>query len=260
MMRAIKSIVFASAVGMAVTVNAADLKVAVYSANVPFSYEDGKGKLTGYEVDLINLVAERLGKKVEYSSTPFHMLFSAVQSGRADLAIGTVTITPKRLESISFTQPWIDSELCLTVATKSGIQSLEGLAGKGAAALTGSVGEMWASTNLPKYKFSEVRRYDGTSEAFLDVAAGRVGGFLHDCPSDAYYIKDKPQYKIVQHIPTNEQFAPIFRKESSLMAEINQEITKLKEEGEIDRIHKKWFGESAPDGSSVKKVSPIPTI
>lgn len=259
MMRAIKSIIFASAVGMAVTANAADLKVAVYSANVPFSYEDGSGKLTGYEVDLINLVAQRLGKTVEYSSAPFHMLFSAVQSGRADLAIGTVTITPKRLESISFTQPWIDSELCLTVATKSGIQNLDGMAGKGAAALTGSVGEMWASANLPKYKFSEVRRYDGTSEAFLDVAAGRVGGFLHDCPSDAYYIKDKPQYKIVDHISTNEQFAPIFKKDSPLVGEINQEITKLKEEGEIDRLHKKWFGESAPDGSSVKKVLPIPT-
>ncbi|RFP94489.1 hypothetical protein D0O09_31665 [Pseudomonas putida] len=74
------------------------------------------------------------------------------------------------------------------------------MAGKGAAALTGSVGEMWASTNFAEIQVSrKFRRYDGTSEAFsLDVAAGRVGGFsCMICPSDAYYIKDKPQYKIV---------------------------------------------------------------
>lgn len=259
-MRAIKSIVTASAVFMAITAHAADLKVAVYSANVPFGYEDQNGKLTGYEVDIVNLVAERMGKKVDYASTPFHMLFSAVQSGRADFAIGTVTITPKRLESISFSQPWIDSELCLTVATKSGIDKVEGLAGKGVAAVTGSVGEMWASTNQAKYNFSDIRRYDGSVEAFLDVASGRVGGVFHDCPSDAYYIKDKPQYKIVEHIPTNEQFAPVFKKDSPLVAEVNEQLTKLKEEGEIDRIHKKWFGVSAPDESSTKKVLPVPKI
>lgn len=257
-MRKIKSIATAAAVFMSISAYADDLKVAVYSANVPFGYEDQNGKLTGYEVDIINLVAQRLGKKVDYASTPFHMLFSAVQSGRADLAIGTVTITPKRLESISFSQPWIDSELCLTVASKSGIDKVDGLAGKGVAAVTGSVGEIWASTNQEKYKFSEIRRYDGSVEAFLDVASGRVGGVFHDCPSDAYYIKDKPQYKIVEHIPTNEQFAPIFKKDSSLIAEVNEQLTKLKEEGEIDKIHQKWFGQSAPDDSSTKKVFLIP--
>lgn len=260
MMRAIKSIILASTVLMTLSAHSADLNVAVHSSNIPFSFEDGSGKLTGYEVDIVNLVGERLGKKVKYASTPFHMLFSAVQSGRADLAIGTVTITPKRLESIAFTQPWIDSELCLTVTTKSGIENIEGLGGKKVAAITGSVGEMWASTNLPTYNFAEVRRYDGTVDAFLDVAAGRVAGFFHDCPADAYYIKDKPQYKIVAHIPTSEQFAPILKKGSPLVTEINEELSKLKQEGEIDRIHKKWFSDSAPDDSSVKKVLPIPTI
>ncbi|WP_149086594.1 ABC transporter substrate-binding protein [Pseudomonas prosekii] len=239
---------------------AADITVASHVANIPFEFEDQNGKVVGYEVDIINEVAKQLGKTIEYTSMPFHMLFPAVQSGRADIAIGTVTITSKRLESVAFSQPWIDSEQCLTVATNAGIEGLEGLGGKPLAVQTGTVGEIWATNNQEQYKFSDIRRYDGNVDALLDVAAGRVSGLVHDCPMDAYYIKDKPQYKIVARIPTNEQFAAMFSKDSKLIAAFNEQITKLKEKGEIDRIHKKWFGESAGAESSVVKTMPIPKL
>lgn len=239
---------------------AADITVASHVANVPFEFEDQNGKTIGYEVDIINAVAKQLNKTVEYTSMPFHMLFPAVQSGRADIAIGTVTVTPKRLESVSFGQPWFDSEQCLTVATRSGIDGLAGLGGKTLAVQTGTVGEIWATTNQAQYKYQDIRRYDGNVDALLDVASGRVSGLVHDCPMDAYYIKDKPQYKIATRIPTNEQLAPMFKKNSPLIAEFDAQVTKLKESGELAKIYAKWFGEQAGAESSVVQTRPIPTL
>lgn len=239
---------------------AADITVASHVANVPFEFEDPTGKTIGYEVDIINAVAKNLNKTVAYTSMPFHMLFPAVQSGRADIAIGTVTVTPKRLVSVSFGQPWFDSEQCLTVATRSGIDDLEGLNGKILAVQTGTVGEIWGTTHQEQYKYKDIRRYDANVDALLDVASNRVAGLVHDCPMDAYYIKDKPQYKIAARIPTNEQLAPMFKKDSPLIPEFDAQVTKLKESGELARIYQKWFGEAADADSSVVKQRPIPTL
>ena len=70
----------------------------------------------------------RLGKELKVENIPFNGLFSAVQSGRIDMAMSSITITDKRLESVSFAQPYYDSDQSLTVTAKSGIKSTVELA------------------------------------------------------------------------------------------------------------------------------------
>ncbi|MBV2143023.1 ABC transporter substrate-binding protein [Falsochrobactrum sp. TDYN1] len=238
---------------------AEEITIATNIANVPFEFEDASGKLQGFEVDLVDLIAARINKTAKFTQMPFNSLFSAVQSSRADIAIGSITITSKRLESVSFTQPFYDADQCLTVATSGGIEGFDGLEGKDVAVITGTTGEIWASDNEAKHKFGTIKRYDGNAEPMLDIATGRISGFIHDCPIDAYYIRDKPQYKIVATIPTNEQFGLMLRKDSPLLNDVNEAITALKNEGEMERLHKKWFGTDADADSSTLKVHPIPT-
>jgi ABC-type amino acid transport substrate-binding protein len=83
---------------------------------VPWEFQDASGQFVGFEVDLINEVAERLGKAAEIENIPFQDLFAAVQPGRIDMAVSSITITEKRLESVSFAQPCYDSDQSLTVA------------------------------------------------------------------------------------------------------------------------------------------------
>lgn len=254
------TILLATAMAMfAGTASAKELNVASALANVPFEFEDASGKLVGFEVDLVDLIAERTGNTINYTQMPFNSMFAAVQSGRADFAIGTVTITSNRLESVAFTQPHYDANACLTTSSNGDVKGLKDLNGKTVAVVTGTTGEMWATENQSKYGYTEISRYDGVSDPMLDIATGRVAAFVHDCPIDAYYIKDKPQYAIVETIPTNEQFAFMFPQGSELLPEINEVISKLKEEGEIARIHEKWFGIAPEADSSTVKVHPIPT-
>ncbi|MFT4162432.1 ABC transporter substrate-binding protein [Shinella sp.] len=242
----------------ATVAHADNINVATNIANPPFEFQDGAGTLMGFEVDLLNLVGEKLGKTVEFQEMPFQSLFAAVQSSRSDIAIGSITITPKRLEAVSFTQPFYDANQCLTVASASGIEGVEGLEGKALAVITGTTGEMWANENEGKLKIGSVNRYDGNQDPMLDIATGRIDGLVHDCPIDAYYIKDKPQFAIVATIPTQEQFGLMLPKDSPLLEQVDGIISDLKKDGKLAELHKKWFGIDAAADSSTVTVQPIP--
>ncbi|MFK3781722.1 ABC transporter substrate-binding protein [Agrobacterium sp. NPDC089420] len=239
---------------------AGELSIAAYTDNVPFAFVDGAGTLSGFEIDLVKLLAKRMGKTPNFTSMPFNSLFNAVQSGRADVAMGTVAVTKQRLGSVSFTQPYFDSNQCVVTSSRSTIVGLSDLAGKVLSVVTGSTGEIWATANQKEMGVSEVRRYDSTNEALLDIATGRVSAYVYDCPSAAYYIKDKPSFSIVATIPTVEQFAFMVSKNSPILGELNSAIAELKKSGEIAALYEKWLGIKAEEASSTVSEKAIPNL
>jgi polar amino acid transport system substrate-binding protein len=149
--------------GSAFSAHAADLTVGANIGNVPWEFQDESGKTVGFEVDLVTEIAKRLNKSVEFVNIPFNGLFSAVQSGRINMAVSSITITEKRLESVSFAQPYYDSDQSLTVTAASGITGLGGMSGKVVGVDTGSTGDVWATANTAKYSLGEIRRFEGCS-------------------------------------------------------------------------------------------------
>ena len=83
---------------------AADWTVGANIGNVPWEFQDASGKFVGFEIDLVNEVAKRLNKTVQIENIPFNGLFPAVQSNRIQIAISSITITNKRLETLAFAQ------------------------------------------------------------------------------------------------------------------------------------------------------------
>jgi polar amino acid transport system substrate-binding protein len=248
---------FAALLGAA-GVHAADLTVGANIGNVPWEFEDASGKVTGFEVDLVNEVAKRLGKTVEFVNTPFNGLFPAVQSGRINMAVSSITITEKRLASVSFAQPYYDSDQSLTVTAKSGITGLKDMGSKVVGVDTGSTGDMWAEGHKADYKLGEIRRFEGLQPAMLDLVAGRVDGYISDIPALLYYAKDKPELKVVERIPTGEKYSIMFNKGDPLAAQVNDVITTLKKEGFIAKLHQTWFGAKAEDTTSTVMVMDMP--
>jgi polar amino acid transport system substrate-binding protein len=92
----------------------------------------------------------------------------------------------------------------------------------------------------------------------LDLAAGRIDGYISDVPAVAYYIKDKPQYRVAARIPTGERYAFMFAKSFPGIAPVNEALTALKQEGYIAKVHAKWFGMPPPADSSTVKVMDMP--
>ena len=259
----IGSLLTAAAVTAALSFGAAHaegIKVGANIGNVPWEFEDASGKIVGFEVDLMTEVGKRLGKEVTFENIPFQGLFPAVQSGRIDAAVSSITITQKRLASVSFAQPYYDSDQSLTVMADSGIKSMDDMKGKIVAVDTGSTGDMWATENQAKYGIAEIKRFEGLAPAMLDVEAGRVNGYISDIPALLYYVKDKPQFQVVERILTGEQYSVMFNKDAPLAAEVNEVLTALKSEGFIAGLHEKWFGAKAEDSTSTVKVLDVPKL
>jgi hypothetical protein len=164
--------VFTLAATMAAPALAAEWTVGANIGNVPWEFQDAQGKFVGFEIDLVNEVAKRTGNTVKIENIPFNGLFPAVLSGRIQIAISSITITPKRLETLAFAQPYYDSDQSLSVLKASPINKLEDLSGKTVGVDTASTGDIWATENTGKYKIAKISRYEGLAPAMLDLAAG----------------------------------------------------------------------------------------
>lgn len=239
-----------AAVAFASPASARTLTVGANVGNVPWEFQNENSEIVGFEVELVREVAKRIGyDEVKIENIPFNGLFSAVQSGRIDAAVSSITITKKRLESVSFAQPYYDSDQSLSVLKSSGIEGLKGLSGKAVGVDTGSTGDMWATEHQKEYGIADIRRFEGLAPAMLDLAAGRIDGYVSDIPAVAYYIKDKPQYAVAERIRTGEQYSIMFAKDAPVAKEASDAIGALKKEGFIADLHEKWFG-SRPDAST----------
>ncbi|PSC03245.1 amino acid ABC transporter substrate-binding protein [Alsobacter soli] len=236
------------------------IKVGANIGNVPWEFQNDKGETVGFEIDLMKEVGKRLGQNVEFVNIPFNGLFAAVQSGQIDAAVSSITITKKRLESVSFAQPYYDSDQSLTVTKASGAKSMADMAGKTVGVDTGSTGDMWATENQAKTKIKEIRRYEGLNPAMLDLAAGRIDGYISDIPALLYYVKDKPQFAVIERIKTTEQYSVMFAKNSSLLPKANDAITAMKKDGTLAKIHKTWFGTDPDPGMATATVLDVPKL
>ncbi|GAA4228570.1 polar amino acid transport system substrate-binding protein [Sagittula marina] len=244
--------------GLASTALAQDaLEIGANIGNVPWEFQDEAGNFTGFEVDLANTVAEKLGRDVEIVNIPFNGLFSAVQSGRIDMAMSSITITDERLQSVSFAQPYYDSDQSLTVAT-GGPASLDEMGDKIVGVDTGSTGDMWATEHAEDYGFADIRRYEGLAPAMLDLQAGRIDGYISDIPALQYYVKDKPGLDVVQRIATGEKYSFMFAKDAELASDVNALLTDLKEDGTLADLHEKWFGAAPEAETSTVTVLDMP--
>jgi polar amino acid transport system substrate-binding protein len=248
---------FALAIG---PVQAQEFKLGANIGNVPWEFQNAKGDFIGFEIDLVNEIGRRLGHKIKIVNIPFNGLFAAVESGQIDMAVSSLTITRKRLESVSFAQPYYDSDQSLSVTAASGITSLAGMAGKSIGVDTGSTGDVWTTQNKEKYKLADIRRYEGLAPAMLDLAAGRIDGYVSDIPAVQYYVRDKPTYKVVARIPAGGQYSIMFARNSPLAVKADAEITKLKAEGFIAGLHKKWFGVAAEATTTTVKPAMMPKL
>ena len=235
--------------------SAADITVGANIGNVPWEFQNAEGQFVGFELDLVHEVGSRLNKTVEIVNIPFNGLFSAVQSGRVDIALSSITITEKRLASVAFAQPYYDSAQSLTVSARSSAEGLDDMRDKVIGVDTGSTGDMWTTANQSKYGFADIRRFEGLAPAMLDMQTGRIDGYISDIPALEYFIKDKSYYKIIERIETGESYSMMLARKNPLVQEVDAIISELKREGFVAELHEKWFGTVPSSTSSTVLVT-----
>lgn len=234
------------------------LNIGAYPNNPPFEFKNASGTFEGFEVEVATEAAKRAGLTVNIADYGFQALFSAIASKRIDVAISSITITPERLKTLSFTQPYYDSDMGIAVKDGSAIKAIADLKGKTVGVLSGSTGEKWAKEHQASDGIADVKGYNTQQDVLLDLNAGRIDAVVSDVPGMQYAFSKMKGMSVAIRIKTGEEYGLMLAKDSPFLTKLNDALTAMKKDGTLAAIHKKWFGNDAPAGSSTVTEKPIP--
>lgn len=211
----------------------------------PFEYMDEKtGEPVGFDVDVINAVAEKMGLTASYlPNQKFDTLVPIIkQGGKADVSIAAITITDERLESVDFSEPYLDSNQAIVVA-KGSSETEETLndASKQVVCQGGTTGDEWIGENLPDAVRVPV---DDVTAALTGVQTGLYQAMVVDLPVASYMLAQSfSDLQIVKEIPTGEQYGIAVSKDNpELTHAVNKALEDMKSDGTMKEIETKWFG------------------
>ena len=211
----------------------------------PFEYMDEKtGEPVGFDVDVINAVAEKMGLTASYlPNQKFDTLVPIIkQGGKADVSIAAITITDERMESVDFYEPYLDSNQAIVVA-KGSSETEETLndASKQVVCQGGTTGDEWIGENLPDAVRVPV---DDVTAALTGVQTGLYQAMVVDLPVASYMLSQSfSDLEIVKEIPTGEQYGIAVSKDNpELTQAVNKALEDMKSDGTMKEIETKWFG------------------
>ena len=225
-----------------------DGKIIVASdlANAPLDFVDEKtGEAQGFEIDLINAVADKLGLECEVlPAMKFDTIVPLIeQGGKADVGVSNITITDERWEQVDFTDSYMDSNQGLVTLASAGDVTEEFLNVEGTkiAVQAGTTGASWAEENLPN---AEIVALDDPVVAITGVQAGLYAAAVADLPVMTYLCSNSfTDCQVAIEIPTGEQYGIAVNKDNPGLTEaINGALAELEEEGYISELEVKWLG------------------
>ncbi|HEY60613.1 MAG TPA: basic amino acid ABC transporter substrate-binding protein [Anaerolineae bacterium] len=225
----------------ACTKAASKVTVATDATFPPFEIVDEATKeLTGFDVELMNAIAEKAGIEIEYQNLPFDSMMAGLAECQYDMAIAAITITPEREENMLFSDPYINAgQIVVVHADEMEITGKDSLAGKIVAAQLGTTGEIEAQ-NIPDVTY---KPYDTYDLALLDLANGQVDAVIADYPTALAFIGQNPDdLKAVGEVFTDENYGIAFCiDKTDLQVKVNQALNELIDEGLVATLEQKWL-------------------
>ena len=222
------------------------LRVAMELQFPPFEMVTEDGSPAGISVDLARALGASLGRPVEIQNTAWVGLIPAIQSGKADLIISTMTITEERQKVVDFSEPYAVSGLTLLVHKDSAAENAADLAREGmvVAVKSGTTGAIWARENLPE---ANIRTYDEAVACALEVSQGKADAFIYDALTVFNLHKRFPETTRMNlnNLPGTVGAWGIAIKKGrpELRKKVNAFIASFRAKGGFDKLEDKYLGE-----------------
>jgi cystine transport system substrate-binding protein len=216
------------------------LRVGTEGTYSPFSFQGPDGKLTGYDIEVVTAVANKLGKKVEFTQTPFDSIFAGLEAKRFDIIANQVTVTDERKAKYDLSEPYTVSEgVIVTRADDTSITSLADLKGKTTAQSSTS---NWAG--VARDAGANVEAVEGFVQAIQLLKDRRVDATVNDtlAVGDYQRAKNDTSIKVAGKTGDTSDQAFAMLKGSGLVADVNKALDELRADGTLKTISEKYFG------------------
>jgi len=203
----------------------------------PMEYVEGD-KIVGFDVDLAQAIADKIGLKLDLQSTPWDGIVSALAAHKFDMLISSMTITEEKKKEVNFSDPYFNTDQAALIKETSDIDSAEKMNGKTMGAQLDTTGSIEAK----KIEGCTTQIYDDILLAFEDLKAGRIDAVMADSYLVYAYAKEYEGFKVGFVINTGEKLGiPVAKESPNLLAAINSALKTLVEDGTYDSIYEKWF-------------------
>jgi polar amino acid transport system substrate-binding protein len=233
------------------------LKTGIDGTFAPHAMPNLAGGIQGFNVDLGNEIAKRLGRKIEIEATQFSGLVPGLQAGTYDFLIAPVTVTKERADNLLFTEGYLNTDFQFAVRKDApDITRLEDFKGKVIAVNKGSAYDSWARELVDKIGWS-VESYGTNTDAVQAVISGRAFANVAGNTAVAWAVKNNPAVKLSYLYSTGLVWAAPVRKDNAeLRKKLDVAIECLKQDGTLARLHEKWFGTKPAPGSAAATIYP----
>lgn len=204
----------------------------------PFEYLE-KNEIVGFDIDLLNAISKEIDVEFKIKDMAFDGLLPALQTKKVDLVIAGMTATPEREKAVLFSKPYFTAkQVVITKKDDNSLKSFDDLVGKKVGVMLGFTGDAVVS----EIKGVNVERFNAAYAAIMALNQGKVDAVVLDSEPAKKYIANAKQLKIAEIPAEEEEYAIAVRKnETKLIEKINTAIEVLKENGEYDKILKKYF-------------------
>jgi polar amino acid transport system substrate-binding protein len=225
------------------------LTVCTHLPYPPFQSNDDTGKTVGFDVDMMDLVAKKIGVEQAIVDTPFEGIKSGqdLSTGKCDIAAAGMTITPERQKAILFSMPYFDATQALLVKSDSSVATLADLKGKKLGAQAATTGLDYAKSKQAENGYEIVEFQDLATETQA-LTTGQIDAAINDLPVWTEATKEnKGATKIATQFDTGEQYGFGMKLGNDLLKKVVDDvITKAKSDGTYASLYTKWIGQAPP--------------
>lgn len=209
----------------------------------PFEFiQDGEP--VGFDIQLMDEIASRLGLEVEYQNTPFDTIFTQLAGGQFDAIISAITITDERDETIDFSDPYFAANQALAVAEGSDIAGVDDITADTVvgvqAATTG------ADYALENFSDATVQEFPTSVDAFNALASGQIDAVFIDLPVVGEQV-EQGNAVLAEEVDTGELYGiGVQEGNAALVTAINEALASIIEDGTYAEIYGEWFEGDVP--------------
>ena len=213
----------------------------------PFEYLDSNGDLTGFDIDLMNAIAEEAGFEVKWVDLPFDSLLGSIEAGDIEAIAASIAPTEERAKSVDFSDVYYSGSQSLVYRTDEKYTDFSDIKGRTIAVLEGSQSDMIASGENTDYGVVEdatVKRFKNASSAIMELKNKGADAVIIDTIIAEIFCKQTDGIEAVPVKGTEEDTVFCIEKGNTEITElINDGLAKVKENGTYDTLYAKYFSD-----------------
>ncbi len=233
-----------AAAGELTTVNPGKLTMSTNAAFPPYEMTADDGSFEGIDIEVAQAIADKLGLELQVDDMDFDAALLAAQTGKSDMVMAGVTVTPERQNAMDFSDSYANGIQVVIVPEDSDIASIDDMQGKMIGVQRGTTGDLYCSDTVENGGFGEenVTPYDNGLTAVQALMNGQVDCVVIDNAPAQEFVAANPGLKILDTEYANEDYAiGVAKGNTQLLDAINGALAELEADGTLQSIVDKYI-------------------